>query len=29
VAKNPPIDDGVVKYMIGCSFEEPIPDVAL
>jgi hypothetical protein len=29
IAKNPPIDENMTKFMIGCSFEEPIPDVAL
>jgi uncharacterized protein YcsI (UPF0317 family) len=29
LAKAPPIDEDVTKYMIGCSFEEPIPDVPL
>ena len=25
LSENPPIDDDVVKYMIGCSFEEQLP----
>jgi len=29
LAKNPPIDEDMIKFMIGCSFEEPVPDVAL
>jgi hypothetical protein len=29
LATNPPIDEDVTKFIIACSFEEPIPDIAL
>ena len=29
LAKAPPIDEDVIKYLIGCSFEEPVEHAPL
>lgn len=29
LSKSPPIDDDVTKFLIGCSFEDPVPKEAL